>query len=85
MAKKLTLSAENQQLKKQLSWYKSFFDKATDALFIVQPETWSVLDANDYSAVLLGIPREKLLGSILPQFRRIFKLLKRSEIGRAHV
>ncbi len=78
MAKKLTLSAENQQLKKQLSWYKSFFDKATDALFIVQPETWSVLDANDYSAVLLGIPREKLLGSILPQFRRIFKLLKRS-------
>lgn len=78
MAKKLTLSGENLQLKKQLSWYKSFFDKATDALFIVQPETWSVLDANEYSAILLGIPRDKLLGSILPQFRRIFKLLKRS-------
>jgi PAS domain S-box-containing protein len=78
MAKKLTLAGENIQLKKQLAWYKSFFDKATDALFIVQPETWSVLDANEYSAVLLGIPRERLLGSILPQFRRIFKLLKRS-------
>ncbi len=78
MAKKETLGEENRKLKKQLSWYKNFFDKASDAMFIVQPETWCVLDANDYSAVLLGIPRDKLLGTILPQFRRIFKLLKRS-------
>lgn len=65
-------------LEKQLYWYKSFFDNATDAVFIVQPETWSVLDVNDFAANLLGISREQLLGSSLPQFRRIFKLLKKT-------
>ena len=65
-------------LEKQLSWYKSFFDNASDAVFFVQPETWSVLDANDYAAVLLAIPKSELIGSTLPQFRRIFKLLMKS-------
>lgn len=67
-----------QQLEKQLSWYKSFFDKATDAVFIIQPETWSVMDANDYAGQIIGVPREELLGTNLPQFRRIYKLLKKS-------
>lgn len=66
------------ELEKQLAWYKSFFDKATDAVFIIQPETWSVLDANEYAASLLGVGRGELLGKVLPQFRRIFKLLKKS-------
>jgi two-component system, NtrC family, sensor histidine kinase AtoS len=65
-------------LQKQLSWYKSFFDLATDAVFIVQPESWSVLDANDYAAFMLGINRNELIGSTLPQFRRIFKLLNKT-------
>jgi len=67
-----------QQLEKQLSWYKSFFDKATDAVFIIQPETWSVMDANDYAGQIIGVQREELLGTNLPQFRRIYKLLKKS-------
>ncbi len=66
------------KLEKQLAWYKSFFDNATDAVFIVQPETWCVLDANDYAANLIGVSRDSLLGSTLPQFRRIFKLLQKS-------
>ena len=66
------------RLQKQLSWYKSFFDNATDAVFVVQPETWCVLDANDYAAVLLGLPKSQLLGTALPQFRRIFKLLHKT-------
>ncbi len=65
-------------LEKQLAWYKSFFDNATDAVFIVQPETWSILDANEYAATLLGMDREELIGSTLPQFRRIFKLLHKT-------
>ncbi|MFP4368219.1 MAG: two-component system sensor histidine kinase NtrB [Candidatus Kapaibacterium sp.] len=65
-------------LEKQLAWYKSFFDNATDAVFMVQPESWSILDANDYAAVLLNTEKNELIGSILPQFRRIFKLLKKS-------
>jgi signal transduction histidine kinase len=66
------------QVEKQLSWYKSFFDNATDAVFVVQPETWCVLDANDYAAQLLDSTKEEILGIILPQFRRIFKLLNKS-------
>lgn len=65
-------------LEKQLTWYKSFFDNATDAVFIVQPETWSVLDGNDYAAQLLGMSKDELIGSTLSQFRRIFKLLKKT-------
>jgi PAS domain S-box-containing protein len=66
------------KLESQLAWYKSFFDNATDAVFIVQPETWSVLDANEYSAHLLGIDKNELIGTNLSQFRRIFKLLKKT-------
>lgn len=76
--KKEELESQIDKLQKQLAWYKSFFDNATDAVFIVQPETWCVLDANEYAAALLGKPREELLGAILPQFRRIFKLLHKT-------
>lgn len=69
---------EYKRLEKQLGWYKSFFDNATDAVFIVQPETWSVLDSNEYAASMIGIPPKELIGTTLPQFRRIFKLLKKS-------
>lgn len=66
------------ELEKQLSWYKSFFENATDAVFIIQPDTWCVLDANEYAATLLGMSRDELVGTKLPQFRRIFKLLKKT-------
>ena len=67
-----------EKLEQKLQWYKSFFDNATDAVFIVQPDAWDILDANDYAASLLGVPRSELVGSTMPQFRRIFKLLKKS-------
>src|SRR6056300_396149 len=67
-----------EKLEQKLQWYKSFFDNATDAVFIVQPDAWKILDANDYAASLLGVKRSELVGSIMPQFKRIFKLLKKS-------
>lgn len=72
------LKIEKEYLEKQLLWYKSFFVNATDAVFIVQPETWAILDVNEFATNLLNKSREELLGSIQPQFRRIFKLLKKS-------
>lgn len=66
------------KLEKQLQWYKSFFDYASDAVFIVQPETWSVLDANEYAANLLDTDKNMLIGTVLPQFRRIYKLLRKA-------
>jgi PAS domain S-box-containing protein len=70
--------SDYKKLEKQLGWYKSFFDNATDAVFVVQPETWSVLDANEFAATMLGYDIKELIGTTLPQFRRIFKLLKKS-------
>lgn len=72
------LENEIETLKKQLSWYKAFFDNATDAVFIVQPDSWSVLETNDYAATMLGTTKSELMGTVLPQFRRIFKLLMKS-------
>lgn len=69
---------EIELLKKQLKWYKSFFDNATDAVFIVQPDSWSVIEVNEYASTMLETPKSVLMGSVLPQFRRIFKLLKKS-------
>lgn len=66
------------QLEKQLAWYRSFFENAADAVLVVQPETWCILDANPQAATLLGISHEELIGSTIPQFRRIFKLLTKS-------
>jgi len=77
-APKVDLESKIFQLENQLAWYKSFFDNATDAVFIVQPETWSVLDANEYAATLLGLEKNQLIGAGLSQFRRIFKLLKKT-------
>ncbi|MFA6570720.1 MAG: ATP-binding protein [Bacteroidota bacterium] len=66
-------------LEKQLSWYKSFFENSSDAVFIIQPATWIILDANDYAAVLLNLQRTELIGKSLSQFSRIFKLLTKSD------
>ncbi len=66
------------QLQKQLVWYKSFFEYAADAALIVQPETWSVLDANDYATRLFGMPRGELLGATFVEFRKVFKQLSQS-------
>lgn len=77
-SKRQTKDEKIRRLEKQLAWYKSFFDNATDAVFIIQPETWSVLDANEFAAILLGLPRNELIGETLPQFRRIYKLLMKS-------
>ncbi len=74
---KINLSNE-EFLKKQLYWYKSLFDNASDAVFIVQPETWNILEANEMALQLLETSKEEVLGTSIPQFRRIFKLLKKS-------
>lgn len=64
-------------LQRKIAWYESFFMNASDALFIIQPDTWNVLDANEYAAYLFEMKLDDLIGSSVPQFRRIFKLLDR--------
>ncbi len=73
---------KHRNIEQKLEWYKSFFDNAGDAVLIVQPETWLVLDANAQASSLLGIRHDELLSSALPQFRRVFKLLLRADSDR---
>lgn len=75
---KVKVTDQVKQLRKQVAWYKSFFDNAADAVFIVQSETWSVLDANERASAMLGISHAELLGSSLPQFKNVFTVLLRS-------
>jgi signal transduction histidine kinase len=72
------LQTQIDQLQRQLAWYKSSFDNAADAVFIIQPDTWCVLDANDFAANMLEISKGELIGTNLPQFRRIYKLLQKT-------
>lgn len=65
-------------LRSGYEWYKAIFDNATDAFFIVQPDTWEILDINEFGSQLLGYNKDDIIGSRLPQFKRIFKLLKKS-------
>ncbi|MCI0473144.1 MAG: hypothetical protein L0Y76_06115, partial [Ignavibacteria bacterium] len=70
---------KTQNVEKQLAWYKAFFDNATDAVFIIEPDTWTVLDANICASEMMKLKKNDLIGSTLPQFRRIFKLLNKSD------
>lgn len=47
-------------------------------MLVIQPETWNVLDANDYAAYILNVDLDVIIGSSIPQFKRIYKLLQKS-------
>jgi len=71
-----TDSINSKQVAEQLNWYRSLFENASDAVFIIQPETWCVLEVNESAADLLGLKRDELIGSSIQQFRRISNYLK---------
>jgi PAS domain S-box-containing protein len=48
--------------------YRALFEGASDALLLFDPETETVLDANDQAAALYGYPREALVGLSLKTF-----------------
>jgi signal transduction histidine kinase/ActR/RegA family two-component response regulator len=46
--------------------YRDVFDRAADALFVIERSTGRVLDANPATATLTGIAREEMIGQVLP-------------------
>jgi signal transduction histidine kinase/ActR/RegA family two-component response regulator len=46
--------------------YRDVFDRAADALFIIEPATGRVVDANPATTMLTGVPPETLIGQPLP-------------------
>ncbi len=64
---------------KQLDLYKSFFDNYIDGVMIVDPENLKVVDTNENAAMLFNSTKDKFIGSVVPQFKRIIKLLKKDD------
>ncbi len=53
------------------------FDEFIDPLIIVDIEDWSLVEANKSAMELFGLSKDKLGSFTLPQFKRIFKLLRK--------
>jgi signal transduction histidine kinase len=64
---------------KQLDLYKSFFDNYIDGVMIVDPENLKVIDSNENAAMLFNSTKFEFIGSVVPQFKRIIKLLKKDD------
>ncbi len=46
--------------------YRDVFDQAPDPLFLLEPGTTSVIDANPATAMLTGVPASEIIGKPLP-------------------
>lgn len=46
--------------------YREVFDRAADALFVIERSTGRVIDANPATAALTGIAPEEMIGQVLP-------------------
>jgi PAS domain S-box-containing protein len=50
------------------AWVDALFDGVETGLFIIDPETHRLLDANSVAVEMVGVPREKLVGSVCHKF-----------------
>jgi PAS domain S-box-containing protein len=62
----------------ELALYKSFFDNATDAVLIIDPNSYTLVETNDYAVTLLGVSKDKLKNTYMPGFKKIYKSLTKS-------
>ena len=51
-----------QELRESEEKYRTLIETANDAVFIIDAETGTILDANKMASELLGMPREKIIG-----------------------
>lgn len=59
------------------NFYKIFFEEYSDAIIIVDPETWKIILINNVARSLLGISELELEKISFPQFKRLIKLMKK--------
>ena len=50
-----------ENLRESENKFKSLFDGIPDAVFVVDPETLSIIDCNKQAEMLLGLPKEKVI------------------------
>lgn len=70
-----TLRRMNEELQILHEQYKSLFENAGKPIFIVQPETWIVLDANNQAEELLKCSRDEILNLSFEKYKKFFQPL----------
>ncbi|CUU08361.1 Signal transduction histidine kinase, nitrogen specific [Candidatus Kryptobacter tengchongensis] len=65
----------NEELQISHEQYKSLFENAGKPIFIVQPETWMVLDANDQAEALLKCTSDEILNLNFAKYKKFFQPL----------
>lgn len=69
----------NRELQVSHEQYKSLFENAGKPIFIVQPETWMVLDANNQAENLLKCTRDEILNLNFAKYKKFFQPLFEGE------
>ncbi|MDA3851095.1 MAG: cache domain-containing protein, partial [Spirochaetaceae bacterium] len=61
-AMRSSLSKQTEELKVSQEKYKSLFETVGDAIFIYDPKTFEILEANDATSRIYGYSKEELIG-----------------------
>lgn len=69
----------NRELQVSHEQYKSLFENAGKAIFIVQPETWMVLDANNQAENLFKCTRDEILSLSFAKYKKFLQPLFEGE------
>ncbi len=69
----------NDELKISQEQYKSLFENAGKPIFIIQPDTWIVLDANNQAERLFKCSRDEILNLSFSKYKKFFQPLFEGE------
>ncbi len=69
----------NEELQISHEQYKSLFENAGKPIFIIQPETWIVLEANNQAEDLLKCTRDEILNLSFEKYKKFFQPLFEGE------
>ncbi|MFH1049922.1 MAG: ATP-binding protein [bacterium] len=61
---------------KKNSWYKTLFEKSTEAVIVIEPNTWLIVDANESAKKLLNLSSDKINNKSIPEFEQIYHNLQ---------
>jgi len=50
------------------AWFQALFEGVETGIFVIDPETHTLVNANSVAAEMVGIPRQELLGSLCHKF-----------------
>jgi len=73
------LIQKNKELQLSRERYLNLFESASIATFILEPDTWHIIDANRQAEKLLGMMREEMLGKPFHFYKDFLRQARHSE------